>query len=215
MPTRKAHWNATYSGTPTDQLGWYEEAPGPSLDLITELNLPASAHILDAGSGATTLIDALLDKGHTNLTAVDISRVALERLQTRLNPQQAAQVQWVVGDLTDAGTLATVEPVDLWHDRAVLHFLTDADDRAAYVQGLQSTVRPGGHVIIAAFARDGAERCSGLDVRNYDAAMIDDLLGLEFKMERSLNHTYHQPSGSPRPYVYTRFRRTEAGADAS
>ncbi|MFO8231266.1 MAG: class I SAM-dependent methyltransferase [Longimonas sp.] len=216
MPSRKkrqAHWNATYKDTPTNQLGWYEEAPGPSLDLITECDLPTSARILDAGSGATTLIDALIDRGYADLVAVDISEVALQRLQARLAPEEDAPVQWIVGDLTDPDTLASVDPVDVWHDRAVLHFLTDAADRAAYVQSLRSVVKPGGYVIIAAFALDGATRCSGLDVRNYDASMISNLLGPDFEMEQSLNHTYHQPSGAPRPYVYTRFRRVNAAAD--
>jgi len=212
---RKSHWNATYENTPTDQLGWYEEAPGPSLDLIIETGLPPSARILDAGSGATTLIDALLDRGYANLLAVDISEVALERLQARLAPEAATQVQWIVGDLTDSETLASIAPVDVWHDRAVLHFLTDAADRAAYVQALRSVVKPGGYVIIAAFALDGADRCSGLDVRNYDAEMINDLLGPDFEMERSLSHTYHQPSGAPRPYVYTRFRRVHPASQAA
>lgn len=218
MPSRKerkVHWNATYEGTPTDQLGWYEEAPGPSIDLITKLDLPTSARILDAGSGATTLIDALLDRGYANLIAADISEVALKRLQSRLAPEEAAQVQWIVGDLTDSDTLAPVDPVDVWHDRAVLHFLTDATDRAAYVQALRSVVKPGGYVIIAAFALDGAERCSGLDVRNYDAEMIDSLLGPDFEMERSLSHTYYQPSGAPRPYVYTQFQRVHTDSDAA
>jgi len=111
-------------------------------------------------------------------------------------------------------TLAPIAPAGVWHNRSVLHFLTDAADRAAYVQALRSVVKPGRYVIIADFAFDGAGRCSELDVRNYDAEMIDDLLGPDFEMEQSLSHTYYQPSGAPRPHVYTRFRHVHPASHA-
>lgn len=208
MPTRKEHWNEVYEGTPTDRLGWYEELPGPSLDLINEVNISPKDRLLDAGAGATTLIDRLLSDGYENLVAVDISEVALRRLAERLDPEQAAKVGWIVGDLTDPDTLEGVDPVGLWHDRAVLHFLTEEEARQNYVRSLRSLVKPGGWVIVAAFSLDGAPRCSGLEVRNYDHRMIGDLLGPDFQLERHFDYVYHQPSGDARPYVYTLFQRT-------
>lgn len=211
MPARKEHWNAVYEGAPTDQLGWYEEVPRPSLKLIDEANLSPSARLLDVGTGATTLIDCLLDEGYEDVVAVDVSEVALRRLAERLGPERASKVEWIVGDLTDPKTLADVRPVDLWHDRAVLHFLTEEKDRQSYGRSLRSVVKPGGHVIIAAFSPEGADRCSGLEVHNYDHAMIAEFLGSEFRLERYFDYEYRHPSGEPRPYVYTLFQRTETG----
>lgn len=209
MNDRQSHWNAVYEETPTDELGWYEPVPGPSLDLITTLDLDDDARILDAGAGATTLIDHLLERGYQELVAVDLSEVGLQRLARRIGPDRAERVAWIVGDLTDPSTLADISTVDLWHDRAVLHFLTEEADRKGYLQSLRSTVRPGGHVIIATFSPEGAERCSGLPVRRYEAEGIAELLGPEFELLRDFEYLYRQPSGDPRPYVYTLFRRAE------
>lgn len=209
MTTRKKHWNEVYEDTPTDQLGWYEEVPRPSLQLVSKCELGEDPHLLDAGAGTTTLIDRLLQRGYENLTVVDVSDRALSRLADRLGPE-ARRVDWIVGDLTDPEVLEDVEPVDLWHDRAVLHFLTEKKERQGYVRSLRSAVKPGGHVIIAAFSMEGADRCSGLDVRNYDRHMIGELLGPEFVLERHFDYLYRQPSGDPRPYVYTLFRRMES-----
>lgn len=211
MTSRKEHWNEVYEETTTDRLGWYEEAPRPSLRLVSECGLKKEAHILDAGAGATTLIDHLLQRGFENLTALDVSEVALSRLKDRLSRQQAAKVNWIVGDLTNPHTFTDLEPVDLWHDRAVLHFLTEKRSRQDYVRTLRSVLKPGGYVIIAAFSLDGASRCSGLEVRNYDPTMIEELLGPAFILERHFDHLYRQPSGDPRPYVYALFRRREGG----
>ncbi len=207
MTSRKEHWNAIYEESPIDTLGWYEEAPDPSLRFIAETDLSTNARFLDAGAGATTLIDHLLHRGYTDLVVVDISEVALRQLRDRLNGTQASCIEWIVGDLTHPGIFDDIEPVDLWHDRAVLHFLTEQEDRAAYIHSLRSILKPGGYVVIAAFSLEGADRCSGLEVRNYDERMIADLLGEEFTLIDHFDYLYRTPGGDSRPYVYTLFRR--------
>ena len=207
MTDRRTHWNQIYANTPITQLGWYEEVPKPSLEMIDGLDLDPQARILDAGAGVGTLLDHLLERGFANLVAVDLSGTALQRLARRLETDQAAEIQWVVGDLRDPEALAQIDSVDLWHDRAVLHFLTDEVDRTEYLGTLKSILRPGGHVIVAAFSRNGPTRCSGCSVRRYDVGRIMRLFGSEFSLVKSQEYVYENPAGESRSYVYALLRR--------
>lgn len=203
----KSHWEHIYQNSVINRLGWYEASPEPSLELIDCCNLPADAAILNVGAGATTLVDELLHAGYRNIIANDISRSALDELQLRLGPEQSKRVQWIVDDLTNPAELNTLEQIDLWHDRAVLHFFQDAASQDAYFNLLRKLVRKDGYVIIASFNLDGAEKCSGLPVHRYDAAMLHNKLGSGFQMIEAYDYTYVTPSGNPREYVYTLFQR--------
>lgn len=204
----KDHWDRVYNKKGADQLGWYEHTPQPSLKLIDRCHLPPGAPVLDVGVGASTLIDHLLDRGHTAITAVDISAAALEQLKARLGADKAGCVRWLVDDITRPQSLAQLGDVALWHDRAVLHFLCDHTDRQTYLATLRQVLRPGGFVIIAAFSLDGAPTCSGLPIFRYSPAMLAAFLGDEFELLDDFDYLYRQPWGDPRPYVYTRFQRS-------
>lgn len=203
------HWDETYSNTAVDQTGWYESDPEPSLSLIERCALPLDAPLIDIGAGASLLIDRLLDRGHSAIAALDISEHALAALRERLG-EHAGAVRWLLADITDPATGGQIGEVAIWHDRALLHFCVDPVARDAYLTTLREAVRPGGSVVLAAFAIGGATMCNGLPVHNYDAESLSSLLGPEFELNESLEHTYHQPWGNPRPYVYSRFTRRES-----
>lgn len=203
----KEHWENVYDQKAVEELGWYESDPEPSIRLIELCRLHKDARILNAGAGASTLVDKLLQLGYRNIIANDISEKALQELQNRLGPEQSALVEWMVDDLTKPDELEGLEPVDLWHDRAVLHFFNDVASQNRYFNLLRKLVKSGGYVIIAAFNLNGAPKCSGLPVFRYDAEMLQHKLGKEFQLHKAFDHTYTQPSGDPRPYVYTLFRK--------
>lgn len=203
----KEHWEGVYDNKAIEKLGWYESSPEPSLELIELCRIEKNAAILNVGAGATTLVDKLLELGYKHIIANDISLAALKELQLRLGPDLSEQVQWIADDLTDPGELYELGQIDLWHDRAVLHFFHERSSQEAYFTLLQNLVRPGGYVIIAAFNLNGAPTCSGLPVFRYDARMLQEKLGENFKLLEAFDHKYTQPSGDTRAYVYTLFRR--------
>ena len=203
----KKHWNAAYQKSPVTNLGWYEENPTPSVELIESCNLPKEALIFNAGAGATTLISELLAKGYENIVVNDISSVALSELKSQLPAPMNATVQFVVDDLTNPSELLKIKNVDLWHDRAVLHFFTEEKQQKAYFDLLKGALKPKGFVILAEFNLEGAKKCSGLDVFNYNEAMLQERLGTDFVLLKSFNYTYTQPSGNTREYVYTLFQK--------
>ena len=201
------HWNTLYQKAQVDRLGWYESMPQPSLDLIEACRLPKDARIFHAGAGASTLVDALLEAGYTGQIACDISGDALQKMQERLGPK-AEKVGWVVDDLTQPSLLNELAPVDLWHDRAVLHFFTEEKDRQTYFGLLRQLLKPGGYAIIATYhLQGGAERCAGLPVYRYDAPLLVEKMGPGFQLLQAFDFIYHMPSGEGRPYVYTVFQR--------
>jgi len=204
---QKDHWEQVYQRQPLNKLGWFEESPDPSLELIEACSLPEDASMLHVGAGATTLVDVLLNKGYKNIVANDISATALEKLKARLGPGLTGKVQWMVDDLTKPDQLYTLQGVDLWHDRAVLHFFNDPAERLGYYNLLRDLVKIGGYVIIAAFNLDGADKCSGLPVFRYDQHMLQDQLGEGFSLIKAFDYTYHMPSGDTREYIYTLFHR--------
>jgi SAM-dependent methyltransferase len=201
------HWNAAYQKSPITNLGWYEENPAPSIELIEACSLPKDALIFNAGAGATTLISELLAKGFENLVVNDISSVALAELKNNLLVPKNAHIKFIVDDLTNPSELLKLKNIDLWHDRAVLHFFTEEKDQKAYFDSLKSVLKPKGFVILAEFNLEGAKKCSGLDVFNYNEEMLQERLGSDFELLKSFNHTYTQPSGNTREYVYTLFQK--------
>ncbi|MGI9543840.1 MAG: class I SAM-dependent methyltransferase [Cyclobacteriaceae bacterium] len=203
----KSHWNKIYSKSETEKLGWYEQIPEPSFRLIDQCHLSKQARILNVGAGATTLVDELIKRGYQQLIATDISEVALENLKARIEDKHRAQVQWIVDDLTKPVKLTNIPAVDLWHDRAVLHFFLSSEEQKTYFDLVRKLVKPKGHVIIAVFNLAGAEKCSGLPVFRYSERMLADRLGEQFQLIKWFDYNYTMPSGAMRPYVYTLFKR--------
>ena len=206
----KEHWNKIYTNNPITQLGWYEAKPFPSVQLIERCAVPKHYPIVDIGSGKSTLISDLLELGYKNLYPIDISEVALEKAKSLLDKERAAQVHWIVDDITNPSTILQLQNAAVWHDRAVFHFLTEEQHRQTYHSLLQKIVMPGGFVIMATFAMDGATICSGLPVQRYSAESLSEFFGDGFRLVESSDYTYRMPSGDLRPYVYTRFQKIQA-----
>ncbi len=204
----KSHWNRAYKNTNTEELGWYEDCPEPSLQLIEKCNFDKDAKLLNVGVGVTTLIDELIKLGYKNIIGSDISCTAVEKIKQRIGPASDL-VKWINDDLTNSKKLVDLPPVDLWHDRAVLHFFNDIIDQDAYFSLLNKLVKPNGFVIIAAFNLSGAIKCSGLPVFRYSKEMLEERLGNDFQCLDSFNFTYTMPGGDERPYIYTLFQRTK------
>ena len=200
----KSHWNAAYSNTNEEKLGWFETDLTPTLTLIEKAELPKSGRIINIGAGSTTLVDALLDQGFSNIIATDISEIALENLRSRV----ANKVEIIIDDLTNPTLLNTIDPVDLWIDRAVLHFFGSEAEQTVYFTLLKRKIMKGGHVILAQFNLEGASKCSGLPVHRYDESMLQKKLGEDFNLIESFDYSYTMPSGELRPYVYTLFQKT-------
>ncbi len=201
------HWNRKYTETPLTELGWYEPDPAPSVKCIENSGVPKHSLIADIGSGASTLIPTLLALGYQNIYALDISDVALEKARSLLAKEQAEQVHWLVEDVTNPSAVFQNLKISIWHDRAVFHFLSEERHRQAYYSLLQKTLMPGGYVIIATFALNGATKCSGLPVQRYDAESLAKFLGEGFTPIESFEYLYRMPSGDTRPYVYARFQK--------
>jgi len=199
------HWNKAYTNAETEKLGWYENDPSESIALIEACNLAKNANIFIPGAGATTLVDELLNRGYNNLIANDISESALSSLRSRV--QESTSIEYVIDDLTNPIKLDTLKEIDLWIDRAVLHFFIKEEAKNTYFNLLRKLVKSGGFAILAQFNLEGAKKCSGLDVYNYNAEMLQERLGNDFKLLNSFDYSYTMPSGSIRPYVYTLFQR--------
>ncbi|MEO6446696.1 MAG: class I SAM-dependent methyltransferase [Gemmatimonadaceae bacterium] len=205
---RTQHWERVYAEKSPDEVSWFQREPRVSHTLITRAAPSKAASILDVGGGASTLSDALLSSGYVQLAVLDIAAGALNRTRARLGAG-AERIQWVVGDVLQAPLRDA--SVDVWHDRAVLHFLTAPGDRAAYLAQLRRVLKPDGRVVIATFAADGPTRCSGLDVVRYSAHELQAFFGLEFVLSETILEDHMTPSGKLQRFTYCRFdRRTAA-----
>lgn len=201
------HWDNKYQTTEDSKLGWFEDNPQPTLKLLEKCNLSKDAIILNVGAGTTTLIDELVKEGFTNVIANDISEIALNKLQQRIKDNYNYNLNCIVDDLTNPTTLNSIGKVDMWIDRAVLHFFLKKEEQQAYFELIKKTVSKGGYVLIAVFALDGAPKCCGLDLKRYDLNMLQENLGANFQLIDSFNHTYVNPFGGERPYIYTLFKK--------
>jgi SAM-dependent methyltransferase len=203
----ETHWNDWYNSRNVDKLGWYQKELGPSRELLVSIRIDKKSAIIDVGTGASSaFVSYLLEKGYENIFAADLSKAAINKQKDRLG-DLAGKVKWIVDDITAPQELDKLTDIDLWHDRAMLHFLTEDKDSAIYLDTLKNAVKPGGYVIIATFSLDGVDKCSMLPVKRYDEAMITEFLGEEFELKNSMDYLYVMPSGNTRPYVYTLFRR--------
>ena len=200
---RKDHWEHVYSTRGETGVSWYQDEPRLSLELIGSVASADGRRILDVGGGASVLVDRLLELPFGEIAVPDISEIALGKARARLG-ERAGRVRWVVADVTEGPELGTF---DVWHDRAVFHFLTDPADRRSYVELARQTVPRGGHLVIATFADDGPERCSGLDVCRYNADSLASELGEGFSLVREAGETHTTPWGSSQAFVYGVFKR--------
>jgi ubiquinone/menaquinone biosynthesis C-methylase UbiE len=200
---RKTHWDNVYRTRRPEELSWYQLEPERSLALIREAAPDRSSAIIDVGGGASTLVDELLQSGYSDVTVLDISAAALTLARQRL-AELASRVHWIEADVLTAPLRDAA--LDVWHDRAVFHFLTEDKDRAAYVEEVRRTLRPGGHAVVATFADDGPTRCSGLPVARYSAESLQAQFRPHFQFVLSEREVHATPTGVKQSFVYCVFR---------
>ena len=200
----KSHWEHVYETKSVDAVSWFQPHAEQSLRLIRQTGLAQTASIIDVGGGASTLVDDLLDDGFRRVTVLDVSGAALAAARARLG-ERAASVTWLEADITQVALPRNA--YDLWHDRAVFHFLTSDRDRQAYVAAVQRAVKPGGYVIVATFAEDGPLQCSGLPVVRYSPSALHAEFGATFNLERHEREEHHTPSGSVQKFIYCYCRK--------
>lgn len=200
----KSHWEHIYQTKTAAQVSWFQEHAVLSLQLIQGVQIEKTASLIDVGGGTSPLVDDLLANGFRNITVLDISRTALGAAQRRLG-LHAADVTWLEADITRADL--PEDAYDVWHDRAVFHFLTKAEDRGRYVGVARRSIKPGGHLILATFSLDGPTECSGLDTMRYDPQSLSRELGHDFQFMQSLPETHHTPFGTVQKFIYCHFRR--------
>lgn len=196
---RKKHWEGVYGKKKPTEVSWYQAEATLSLSLVNEAAAGRPISLIDVGGGASTLVDQLVDRPSTDITVLDLSGTALRETQARL-AAKVARVRWIEGDilnvdLPEAG-------YDVWHDRAVFHFLTDASDRRRYVDQVRRSVRAFGHVLVATFDADGPETCSGLEVARYSPERLHAEFGSPFHLIRSVRETHVTPWGTTQKFVY-------------
>jgi ubiquinone/menaquinone biosynthesis C-methylase UbiE len=200
----KTHWEHIYETKAPTQVSWYQEHARFSLQYIQKTGIRKTDRILDVGGGASTLVDDLVAAGFQHITVLDVSATALELARQRLGAG-AAGVNWIEADITQAEL--PEQAYDLWHDRAVFHFLTKPADRRCYIDTVRRAVRVGGHVIIATFAPDGPDHCSGLEVVRYSSESLHGEFGRGFDLLDSTNETHHTPFGTEQNFIYCYCRR--------
>jgi len=195
----KTHWEKVYTTREPETVSWYRAHLETSVALIKRAAHSLSASIIDIGAGESTLVDDLLARGYENITVLDISQTALDVTKKRLGPL-AEQINWIVADIT----LVELEArgYDVWHDRAVFHFLTSMEQRASYVRNVMKAVKPGGHVIVSTFGPDGPTKCSGLEVSRYDAESLHGEFGPRFHLVESSKELHHTPIGTTQQFLY-------------
>jgi len=201
---RKQHWEEIYTSKDTGTVSWFQEHAGQSIRLIHNTGLGKDAAIIDVGGGASKLVDDLTAEGYFDLTVLDLSATALAVAKQRLG-KQANNIHWLEGDITRA--VLPMQRFDIWHDRAVFHFLTEVADRRAYVEQVTRAVRPGGHVIIATFGIDGPEKCSGLPVMRYEPETLHAEFGDAFRLISHEKETHRTPSGAVQQFLYCYCRK--------
>jgi trans-aconitate methyltransferase len=199
----RSHWNAAYSRKDESELSWHQSDPSVSLELMKMAGLTAVTSVIDVGAGTSRLVDALLSKGLTDLTVLDVSDAALDATRSRLG-SNAHLVTWITGDITRWRPTRTF---DVWHDRAVFHFLVYPEDRAAYIANLSGALAAGGHAVIATFAPDGPLKCSGLPVARYSPELLAQTLGDRFVLVGKRVQRHTTPWGQPQSFQYSLFRR--------
>ena len=196
----REHWDSIYRSKTEEELSWTQSEPLMSLKLVGEAS--SSGRVIDVGGGSSVLAERLLDRGY-RVAVLDISEAALERNRKRLGTK-ASQIEWIASDVLAGPDLGTF---DVWHDRAVFHFLTAPEDRAAYGKLLLQSLPVGGHAVIGSFALDGPQKCSGLEVRRYDGPLLARELGTQFALLKSEREIHLTPWGQPQSFQFSLLKR--------
>lgn len=202
---RKAHWEDVYRSKAPHEVGWFLPRPETSLQLIARSGIGRDEAVIDVGGGASLLVDRLLDGGWSDVSVLDISAEALSATRQRLG-DRAAQVHWLAADVTG---FEPTRQYAIWHDRAVFHFLTDPEERGAYVQAATAGVKPGGCLIVATFGPQGPEQCSGLPVVRYGPEELASLFEKGFKPVETVEEIHRTPGGTSQQFFYSRFLRRQ------
>ena len=206
IEVRQSHWQRVYTDKEPTDVSWYQRVPTKSLHIIRATDTPRSEPLLDAGGGASTLVDQLLAEGYTDISVLDVSGKALQRSRVRLG-KQADAVHWIESDVT---SFAPSRRYAIWHDRAVFHFLTDPGERRKYIDVLVQALLPGGHLLLATFGPEGPERCSGLPVQRYDIGALQHLFADRFELRGHELEVHHTPAGSAQQFLYSWWQRKHA-----
>lgn len=201
----KTHWETIYRTRDVREVSWFQEHAAQSIELIKKTAIGLGAKIIDVGGGASTLVDDLLDRGYSEITVLDISGTALRRSENRLG-RRASLVTWLELDITRAELNPNF--YDVWHDRAVFHFLTNETDRARYVRAVRRSVKTGGHIIVASFGLGGPEKCSGLNVVRYSAESMHREFRNDFELVDATTELHHTPFGTDQQFIYCYCRKT-------
>ena len=201
----RSHWEQVYATKDPEQVSWFRPHLERSLELIERAAPDRSASLLDVGAGQSTLVEDLLGLGYENISVLEISQTALDGLKARVG-QAGRAIRWICGDVTE--TELPEASFDLWHDRAVFHFLTEAGQRRAYVERAKSALKPGGSLIVSTFGPSGPERCSGLATMRYDVSSLGSEFGDRFRLVESSLDLHETPSGAVQPFLscWYRFR---------
>jgi len=200
--SRRTHWDRIHGGSDPEAQSWFQSEPATSLRLIERCGVGPQARILDVGGGTSVLVDRLLDRQRAGIGVLDISARAIAQAQHRLGRERSARVEWYVEDVT---RFDSPHPWDVWHDRAVFHFLVEASDRNRYREVLERSVGPGGQVIVATFSPTGPDRCSGLPTVRYSPDRLGAELGEAFQLVESHPESHTTPAGRVQDFVYCRF----------
>src|SRR3989304_5557559 len=200
----KSHWENIYKTKASTQVSWYQLHLQMSLQLIERTGVEKTARIIDIGGGASTFVDDLLERGFEHITVLDISSAAIDAARKRLG-SRADKVTWIEADITKVAL--PYHHYDLWHDRAVFHFLTSAGDCQKYIEVVKHSLKPRGHVIISTFALEGPPKCSGLDVVRYSPQSLHDEFGNEFELIESASEAHLTPSGTKQKFIYCYLRK--------
>ena len=200
-PDWKKHWEKIYTERAPGHVSWHQSHPQHSLSLIEDTGVGNTASIIDVGGGTSMLVDHLLKAGYRDITVLDIARTAILQAQTRLG-DRSQQVIWVEGDIT---SYSPVQTFDIWHDRAVFHYLTCEHDRLCYLETLHKALKPSGQAIIATFSDSGPNQCSGLDVVRYSPEALQQALGNQLQLIETFTEEHRTPDGGLQQFVYCRF----------
>lgn len=198
---QKKHWEHVYKKTSPTEAGWFQAYPGMSLKLINATEVSVDESIVDVGGGVSKLSKLLLEQGYRNITVMDISGTAIEKAKAQLG-DTSDMISWIEADITK---ISFSEVYDVWHDRAVFHFLTDAVDRKNYINSLNNTLKINGHLIVSTFGLNAPPKCSGLAVVRYSSETLHKELGDNFELIESLSEVHVTPSGVRQEFIFCRF----------
>ncbi|MBK8601372.1 MAG: class I SAM-dependent methyltransferase [Flavobacterium sp.] len=201
--SRKEHWENVFATKQETEVSWYQPSPKTSLDFISKLNIPKDAKIIDVGGGDSYLVDALLERGFSNITLLDISAQAIERIKHRLGVK-AKNVTFIVSDILDFNPSSTY---DLWHDRASFHFQTEEQQIQKYADIVAKAVGANGHMIIGTFSENGPKKCSGLDITQYSEASMDAVFETNFELLNSITEDHTTPFNTIQNFIFCSFKK--------